>query len=148
MRKQLTIMVGLILLSAVLTLSVRAQGTHLISVTIPFEFEISGKTLSAGDYYLRRNMHGPTVVFRLYTKDSTQSFYVPSTHTVQASERVGDSKLVFNRYGKQYFLSQVWIAGRSTGEEVAKTSKERLLLREASKHRNKPDVIAVIGKSN
>jgi hypothetical protein len=35
-----------------------------------------------------------------------------------------ESKMMFNRYGDRYFLSQVWTAGVPTGVELRKTSTE------------------------
>jgi hypothetical protein len=40
---------------------------------------------------------------------------VEAIHTLPGREIQPKSKLVFNRYGDQYFLSEVWIAGRSEG---------------------------------
>jgi len=37
---------------------------------------------------------------------------------------------VFHRYGNTYFLSQIWMAGESTGRELLKTREERALERE------------------
>jgi hypothetical protein len=35
------------------------------------------------------------------------------------------SKLVFHRYGNQYFLAQIWTAGNDRGRELPKTEQER-----------------------
>jgi len=35
------------------------------------------------------------------------------------------TKLVFNRYGDKYFLSQVWIAGETRRRELPKSSREK-----------------------
>ena len=34
------------------------------------------------------------------------------------------SKLVFHRYGSQYFLAQIWTAGYEQGKELPKSSRE------------------------
>ena len=57
------------------------------------------------------------------------------------------SKLVFNRYGSQYFLSQVWIAGHRDGEQLRKTGQERGLQRELAKLGSKPEVITIASRS-
>jgi hypothetical protein len=41
-------------------------------------------------------------------------------------------KLVFNKYGKQYFLSQVWMARGSDGRELYKSNAEQQAAREQS----------------
>ena len=55
----------------------------------------------------------------------------------------GDTKLVFNRYGDQFFLSQVWMAGRTDGQELIKTRRERLLQREIARGSGKPETISI-----
>jgi hypothetical protein len=41
------------------------------------------------------------------------------------SRQDNKARLVFHRYGSTYFLSQVWLDGRSTGREFAKSKQER-----------------------
>jgi len=37
---------------------------------------------------------------------------------VRASETQEEARLVFHRYGGQYFLSQIWTPGGNTGREL------------------------------
>src|SRR5437667_6954154 len=134
MKKQVsTVMAVAMFFAALAVASVRSQDAGTISVNIPFDFAVSGKTLSAGQYYLQQSTNG--VVTQIRRRDKTQGVYLPQTYPVQGSEIQAESKLVFNRYGNQYFLSQVWISGRAVGKELPKTSKERLFQSEMAKQR-------------
>ena len=147
MKKQvITIMVVAVFCATLAVSSIQAQNAGNMSVTIPFDFAVSGKTLPAGDYYLQRSTEGAQVVTQLRSRDKDEGVYLPQTHPVQGNGIQADSKLVFNKYGDQYFLSQVWISGRSSGAEVAKTSRERLLQHEMAKGR-KPENINVAIRS-
>ena len=126
--------------------SVHAQSAGSLSVTVPFQFAAAGKTLPAGDYYVRRTLDGARVILRIESKDGSISVYT-QTHGVQTSQIQDESKLVFNKYGEQFYLSQVWAAGRSTGEELTRTSQERVLRHETAKF-GKPETIMVAAKSN
>ncbi len=42
--------------------------------------------------------------------------------STQAQEK---TKLVFHRYGDQYFLAQIWTEGNNRGLELPKTRRER-----------------------
>ena len=142
MKKQvITVMAVAMFFAALAVASVRSQDAGTISVNIPFDFAVSGKTLSAGQYYLQQSTNG--VVTQIRRRDKTQGVYLPQTYPVQGSEIQAESKLVFNKYGNQYFLSQVWISGRAVGKELPKTSKERLLQSEMAKQRSKPETINV-----
>jgi hypothetical protein len=124
-----------------------AQNAGNIAVTIPFEFAAGGKTLPAGDYYLRRSLDGARVVMRIESKDGSMSIYLPN-HVAQSVEIQTESKLVFTRYGKELFLSQVWAAGRSTGAELNRTNRERLLQRETAGAQRKAESVTIAAKAN
>ena len=69
------------------------------------------------------------------------------TMSVQTEENQTQTKVVFKRYGDEYFLSQVWISGRSTGRELRKSRQERALERELAARAVKPETIAIAGKA-
>ena len=148
MKKQMTTLMAVAMFAMTLAVaSVHAQNAGSISVTIPFEFAAAGKTLPAGDYYVRRSLDGARVVMRIESKNCSLTVDLP-THGVQSADIQNESKLVFNKYGEQFFLSQVWAAGRSTGEELNKTSRERGLQREMAGRVGKPETINIAARLN
>ena len=149
MKKRLITMMASVAFFATLAVtSVQAQNAGNMSVSIPFDFAVSGKTLPAGEYYVQRSTDGSRVVTTIRNRDKTEAIYIPQTHAIQTNEIPAESKLVFNKYGSQLFLSQVWIAGRTVGQELTKTSKERGLEREMAGTGRKPASVAVAAKSN
>lgn len=149
MKKHLITVLAVTILSATLAVALaQAQDAGNMSVTIPFDFAVSGKIIPAGDYHLRRSLMGTSVVMQLRNSNNEEAVFLPQTHPLQRIDIQKESKLVFNRYGNQYFLSQVWIAGRSTGEELSKTSRERSLQRELARREVKPERIAIAAKPN
>jgi frataxin-like iron-binding protein CyaY len=148
MKRQMITMVAIATFLTMLAVaSVHAQNAGDFAVSIPFEFAAAGKTLPAGDYYLRRTFDNARVVIRLESKNGSQSIYL-ATHAVQNIEIQNQSKLVFNKYGEQAFLTQVWMAGRSTGEEMNKTGRERVLQREMARRGVKPEGVTIEAKAN
>ena len=141
--KVLTIMTAIALFMTLAAGSSYAQGADVLKVNVPFDFAISSKKLAAGEYYLRRSVEGFRVVLQIRSKDNSQSVYLSTTLTVKMLGTQGDSKLVFNRYGDQFFLSQVWMAGRTDGQELIKTRRERLLQREIARGSGKPETISI-----
>lgn len=148
MKKQvMTVMVVAMFFAMLAVASVQAQGAGTMSVTIPFDFAVAGKTLPAGKYYLQRSTEGARVVTQIRSRDKTDGVYLPETHPVQGSEIQAESKLVFNKYGDQYFLSQVWISGNKTGSELFKSRKERALVQQLAQRAVKPETIAVADRA-
>lgn len=125
--------------------STRAQNAGTVSVSVPFAFTFANKTLPAGEYYVRRTVRDEAIEIR--SNDNSQTAYV-RTHTVNSREIQPVSKLVFKRYGQEYFLSQVWMSGRSSGAELLTTKQERSLQREFARRATKTETIAINGKSN
>src|SRR5438034_4643630 len=103
--------------------SVSAQSSHYFRVTIPFEFAINGKTLPPGEYIVRRVCQYKPQWLSIGSVNGRTGQSV-LTHNVRAGTLQAESKLVFRRYGDQYFLSQVWEAGDGDGHELRKSRRE------------------------
>lgn len=125
--------------------SAQAQSAPAVSVTIPFDFEVAGKTLKAGDYQMR--MEGSRSTLKIENRDSLHMTFV-TISPLQRRDIQDQSKLVFNRYGNQYFLAQVWIAGRSSGEEVRQSTTERGIRRELAALRQKAERVEIAVRTN
>ena len=149
MKKQLVTLMAVVFFAALTVTSAQAQSLTM-SVTIPFDFAVAGKTFPAGEYHLQRSTDGERVITQIRSKDNALSMYLPQSHPVQdiKIQLETKSKLVFNKYGDQFFLSQVWIFGRRIGEEFPKTTQERVLQREMARNQRKAERIAVAVKSN
>jgi hypothetical protein len=86
--------------------SAHAQSAKTIFVPIPFDFNIAGKMLPAGDYIVSRATQNTDEGWKILRKDGRAGAFV-LTMFIQAEAVNENSKLVFNRYDDQYFLSQI-----------------------------------------
>ena len=133
------------LVVALAVTSVSAQSSHYFRVTIPFEFAISGKTLPPGEYIVKRVSSDEPGWLSISSINGRTGLSV-LTHNVRAGTHQAESKLVFRRYGDQYFLSQVWEAGDSDGHELRKSRRESGLERDMAKNAARPEMVAVSGQ--
>ncbi len=101
-----------------------AQLKPILRATIPFEFRVGTVTLPSGEYIISEDQTNETVTIR---SDDTQKSAMLLSHPVQKTRVQNESRLVFNRYGDTYFLSQLWVEGASGGRELNKTKTEREL---------------------
>ena len=115
--------------------SVQAQAPSTVEVKIPFEFSAGKTTLKPGVYTIRR-MSGNLVTLRNVENKSSVILNAPvnlSSTDIEATER-----LVFNKYGDQYFLAQIWLtvdSGRELLREKKSQQPERIELSlRVSKH--------------
>ncbi len=90
-----------------------------VHATIPFDFAVGQQTLSAGEY--RVSINGPSMlrVARINGPDVAGVM----TSSTRGVENVSP-KLVFHRYGKQYFLAEVWVGELSLGHQLFATPAE------------------------
>ena len=94
-----------------------------LNVTIPFDFTVGAKSFSAGDYTVRPA--APSVV-TIRSVDG-RSAAMAMTFGVESTKTPGKPKLVFHRYGDQYFLSQIWDTG-SRGKQLQPSAAEKELI--------------------
>ena len=98
-------------------------------VTIPFDFNIGSNSFTAGDYTVKQDLQ--TSVVAIQSADN-RSHMMTLTIGAQAGKAPEEGKLVFNRYGDQYFLSQVWTAGSAAGRRLLPSRAEKELIARAS----------------
>ena len=117
----------LLMLAAV---TVSAQSERIRVINIPFSFIVGEKTLPAGEYTVEPNRKDSDNVWLVQSKEGHASALF-STNTVRASETQEEARLVFHRYGGQYFLSQIWTQGETAGRELLIQRLERQLAKDS-----------------
>jgi hypothetical protein len=104
-----------------------AQTIH-VRADVPFNFSVGNRTLPAGAYDIR-TIGTDTQLLLLRARDG-KSIMVMSGNTAEAFQRAEKTKLVFNRYGSQYFLAEIWVGGATLGRQLPKTSREKEVAKE------------------
>jgi len=124
---------GLFFLGGVI--STHAQsGSMGVHVRVPFEFEIAGKNLPAGEYVLWSDHE--QVWLRVYRGNTVA--VVQSNRTVHDGGKTG--KVVFNCYEKLCYLSQLWPPDGDGAREILISKSEK----QAAK-REEPQQYALLG---
>jgi hypothetical protein len=128
MKKRAFVTATLFVLSLIVTAQV-VQADEPMLVNIPFAFVAGNVTLPAGEYRVQKLDRNSGVLLINSEKPSAAVMVV--THAAQAKELQTESKLMFNRYDNQYFLSQVWTAGSIRGRQLPKSPREKEVARSA-----------------
>lgn len=130
MKKQtLGIVMALCFVTTLATVCVRAQSGMIEGrATIPFDFVVRDQTFMAGEYTIERVTQGKDILMLRRADDSASVMFLTRPADVLANTE--QSKLVFRRYGDQYFLSQIWSSNDSTKNELYRCRRERVLVRE------------------
>jgi hypothetical protein len=112
---------------AVQPVIVEAQSSRL-TANIPFAFHVGRDVLPAGKYNVREIV-GSAVQLLSVTGDRAAA--ISTIPIWNADGRV--SKLVFNRYGNDYFLSEVHWRGTSSARSLVKSPVELELAKTTSR---------------
>lgn len=119
----LTLVVGLAM--AAVVVPANGQVSTLVTADIPFDFIVADKRLPAGKYtVIEASSNG----LRIRSRDGKSSA-MRLSNVIGEKSKKRNARMVFHRYGQQYFLAEVW-SGESYGRQLLKCSKERHLRQE------------------
>ena len=113
--KHITAIATAVYLLAALALggTVSAQD-HVARVTVPFDFNVGNKWLPAGAYTLSSDSYEPNVI-SIRSRDDNKISLLSIVES--DGQRLKEAKLVFTKYGDQYFLHEILCS--SCGMNVA-----------------------------
>jgi hypothetical protein len=117
----------LMVVGVALVTAVAANAQNRVAADIQFEFMVGDKVLPAGSYIVSPASSGGDALM-IRSRDSKKSA-IRLTNSVQAKLNKTNPRLVFHRYGQNYFLAQVW-TGDSTGRQLTKSHKEKSIQQE------------------
>jgi hypothetical protein len=111
--------------------SANAQLIHRVRAKIPFNFSMGDKKFQAGQYTFSR--FSPDGKIMLVSSVDANTSVFQSTIGTEVLTAKNESKLVFHRYGDQYFLEQIWTAGERRGTEVPESRSERTIREQSAR---------------
>ena len=133
-------MLSFLLMVAAISVNAQQLSENKIAVNIPFDFAVGETKLPAGKYTLRRIISTSSAdQLLIQNAEARVDMRSGITRPNRASEVLGESRLIFNRYGGEYFLSQVWMAGSDTGRDLFQSRNERNLAKESKQVGSKPE---------
>ncbi|MCM3873470.1 MAG: hypothetical protein ND895_22535 [Pyrinomonadaceae bacterium] len=99
-----------------------------IEVSVPFPFVVDNTTLPAGKYEIRTIDDNTLSVLELRSVNGHTSVVFETDAAVTPDgQSATKTELVFDKVGGKDFLSQVWLAGSSSGSQLAKSRMEKKL---------------------
>ncbi len=141
MRRQLSslfIALGFVIAMVVTTSAV--PFSMRIKADVPFDFYVGKKLFPKGDYIIESVNDAGTMVIRSAKKGKARNFTVIKSKMTDKPK----SKLVFHRYGDQYFLARIWDGSSDTVLKLDKSSLEKKAAKAAKKEN--PDEVPVNDK--
>jgi hypothetical protein len=119
MKRQIVSLVGVFGLLLVAACA-SAQSVN-VKANVPFDFMVGKSTLTAGEYSIQSISTGGSSVLAI--RGGTNQM-LASANNAQGLNPSPNSRLVFHKYGDQYFLSQIWLQGETAGREFKISRRE------------------------
>jgi hypothetical protein len=124
-------------LSLLMSAAAQAQTTHL-KVTVPFEFTAGNVQLPAGAYEVTALGPWGGRTLSVHNVNSNAGSVVVS-NSCRSQKPAADSRLVFHRYGQQYFLAEVWNQNSLAGSQIKINPRQT----ELAKNQSKDEVVLI-----
>ena len=125
---------GLLVVLAIIAVGIPAKAQSLqykLTVNVPFDFTVGNTRLVAGVYAIQRaETSSGDLVVRISSVGGRASV-TGLTSPVSTLHPKDEARLVFHRYGDQYFLCEVWPTSATTGRVLPKSRSERDVQRKA-----------------
>jgi hypothetical protein len=144
MKRYFNLTIAIMIVCGVFAIKGQAQTnvSPTMRADVPFTFIVGDKTLPAGVYTVSiLNPTSDRKTLQIRSENGRVSAIVQTAGANAALAR--HPKLVFHRYGEQYFFAQAQLAGDSTSLAATKTRAERAMKR-ALKHGDSSTVVAIV----
>jgi hypothetical protein len=115
------ITVGILLaLASVFATGAASAADRAVQANVPFDFTVGDRLLPAGTYTIGSLTSGVIVI-----RSKDNKFSLMTTTSPDSNESVHGGKLVFDRYGDQYFLSEVLCPTAAISASLPKSRLEK-----------------------
>jgi hypothetical protein len=127
MRKRMCMgALALSFLVSLASLPAAAKSVDGMKAQVAFDFYVGDRLVPAGEYTIKSMTDDEQL---LSIVSSNGSATTTTNSGTEKSNGEGHARLVFHKYGDQYFLTAVW-GSDSTGRTLSETKRERILRKE------------------
>lgn len=113
----------------VMTSNANAQTGRALTLETNFDFHVGEKKLSAGKYKIKQIS---AKTFSLQSVDEKESVIINAPLTAGNVADGKTEKVIFHRYGDNYFLTEIWSSRDAEGRGLFKSKAEK-----AAENKNK-----------
>jgi len=120
MKNQVTrlVTIGIALAAAV---AVHAQD-KTITANVPFSFYMGSSLMPQGAYRVNESSHGSIVSISSTVSTAAKA---ATAHCLVGKKESEPARLVFHRYGDNYFLAEIWTGDTPEGQALAPSPLEK-----------------------
>jgi hypothetical protein len=118
------------------------QAQSRLNADVPFAFSLQDRAMAAGNYQI---IERSAQVLEVRNLDSQHGQLLIKQMSLQSSKEESP-KLVFHKYGDQYFLSAIWYGDGHYGAGFAESKREKEVKMAGNALPNTPETVVVAMK--
>jgi hypothetical protein len=114
-----------VLMTLIVAFTVAVPVVHaqtIMHANVPFAFSVGQTQLPAGAYSVREIGDRATLIQSQDGRDHVLGVYANA-----GPSKANETKLVFDKVGDRYFLTQIWTSARDNGMEIPESDLEKEL---------------------
>ena len=130
--------IALFALVSSITIGIASAQERAVKSDVPFDFTVADKLLPAGTYTISAESHG---IIKIQNSDRHVAVLTTTTHDANESKT---DKLVFDKIGDQYFLSEVLCSSADMNMSVPPSKAEKRARMQEASLRNSSQVLLAL----
>ena len=122
MKRRFLILIAIAAFTAGVTTSALGQTGKTLKANIRFEFEVRDRVYPAGEYRIESVSGQDNILIIRSVSDANKTEFIPANHSNVGRRQT--PKLVFRKYGEEYFLTEI-IFGTESGFLIRPSRRRR-----------------------
>ena len=122
-----------------------AQSGTYLTAEIPFAFNADTAHFDAGSYLVNAYSTNRAML-EVKNRDGSGAAFVLASEFESNANSSRKSRLIFNKYGDQYFLSHVWMEDGTLGCKLTPSKKEKEVLKTVEANRLAREVVQIAAR--
>ncbi|MBS1797649.1 MAG: hypothetical protein JSS81_27755 [Acidobacteria bacterium] len=112
--------ISLLTIGGLTAANAQIESDSVFRINVPFAFEVKNKTLPAGEYQIKAtdDLGDAPTLLEIQSLKGPHEGVVFDTVPISLNDAPKKSNIVFDKVGSDYYLSEIWEAGNSNGNQV------------------------------
>lgn len=124
MKRQFLLVIAITVFASAFATNASAQSVKTVRVNVMFDFQIGDHTYPAGEYRIQSIGNQPDNILQIRSvSGANESQFIATSHSRTALPRV--PKLVFEKYGENYFLTDIVLESGQWGYSIRASRPQR-----------------------
>ena len=125
MKRQFLLLIAIAVFATAFTTNASGQTAKTVRTNVKFDFQIGDRFYPAGEYWIESTSWHSDVLRIRKVSDKNKTAFILANHSNAGPGKGQTPKLVFEKYGESYFLSQIFFDSGEWGYSIRPSHLQR-----------------------